>query len=94
MSDTKPKRWSTSHPGPTREMVDVVLASDYDALEARIAELEVALGFYCDETNFKIVDEGRDYNTKNVLYEEDPQTYIKMPFGEIAREVLAKKGTP
>ena len=31
MSDGKEvKRWFSSHPGPTREMVEIVLASDHD----------------------------------------------------------------
>lgn len=35
---SEPRRWSSSHPGPTREMVDVVDASAYDALKAELEQ--------------------------------------------------------
>lgn len=38
-----PRRWSSSHPGPTREMRDVVEASEYDKLKAAADKLAETL---------------------------------------------------
>jgi chromatin segregation and condensation protein Rec8/ScpA/Scc1 (kleisin family) len=37
---TEPKRWWSNHPGPTRDMKEVVEASAYDALKRQLEEYE------------------------------------------------------
>ena len=43
------KRWMSSHPGPTRDMREVVFAKDYDSLKEENAKLREALRISADK---------------------------------------------
>lgn len=49
---------------------------------------EKALMYYSLRVNYVVRDEGRNYNTDNVVYEVDENTYYDVELGTRAREAL------
>lgn len=64
-----------------------------DEIELLKEKLEIAteaLEFYSKESNFTVIDEGRNYEHNCVAYELDPDIYGDCNIGTQARQALAK----
>lgn len=58
--------------------------------ETAAKELYEALKYYSLKSNYSVVDEGRNYNVNNVIYELDEKTYADRELGTKAKETLNK----
>lgn len=68
------------------------LGSNYQSLLEQCEKIEKALEFYTPSKDaiFEVVDEGRNYDTYNVIYESDlsPDGKCDQPLGTKARQAL------
>jgi len=77
LADIRIINYKSGHEAATERLLPI--------LERAIAMAE----FYKLKSNYSVVDEGRNYNTENVVYELDENTYADTELGTKAREFLA-----